>query len=191
MSSAQPPRYGVYSPMVTFFNEDESIEYKSITQHVERLLSSGVAGVVMHGSNGEAIHLLREELAQIIYHVRRVPGKDYPSAVLLQDAAPAAPGLRPHHIDLAKTYPQIVGAKLTCGDLGKLQRLSASLPTTKFGPFARKADFLLPGLIVGSNGIVSALANLVPKLHIEAARLYKAGKLQGAQEIQWKLSVAD
>ncbi|KAB8228878.1 dihydrodipicolinate synthase family protein [Aspergillus alliaceus] len=189
MSSAQPPRYGVYSPMVTFFNEDESVEYKSITQHVERRLSSGVAGVVMHGSNGEAIHLLREELAQIICHCSIIAGCSASSVhetlVNITEAQEAGAGYA------LVLRPQIVGAKLTCGDLGKLQRLSASLPTTKFGPFARKADFLLPGLIVGSNGIVSALANLVPKLHIEAARLYKAGKLQGAQEIQWKLSVAD
>lgn len=94
-------------------------------------------------------------------------------------------------IDLAKTCPQIVGVKLTCGNTGKLQRVSATLPATRFAPFAGKADFLLPGLVVGSNGVISALANIVPKLHVHVLRLYEKGELKRAQEIQAKLSVAD
>lgn len=84
-----------------------------------------------------------------------------------------------------------MGAKLTCGNLGKLQRLSASLPASKFSPFAGKADFLLPGLVVGSRGVISALANLVPKVHVEIIRLYNGGEIQKAQEIQAKVSTAD
>lgn len=93
--------------------------------------------------------------------------------------------------DLARQCPKIVGAKLICGNLGKLQRLSASLPASKFSPFAGKADFLLPGLVVGSRGVISALANLVPKVHVEVIRLYNGGEIQKAQEIQAMLSIAD
>lgn len=93
--------------------------------------------------------------------------------------------------ELAKSCPQIVGVKLTCGNLGKLQRLSASLPASKFSPFAGKADFLLPALVTGSIGVISALANIVPKVHVQVIRLYRMGELQKAQEIQAKLSVAD
>lgn len=75
--------------------------------------------------------------------------------------------------------------------MGKLQRLSSSLPAAEFAPFAGKADFLLPGLVAGSNGVISALANVVPKLHVQVLQLYDAGELNKAQEIQAKLSVAD
>lgn len=93
--------------------------------------------------------------------------------------------------ELAKSCPRIVGVKLTCGNLGKLQRLSASLPASKFSPFAGKADFLLPGLVTGCSGVISSLANIVPKVHVQVIRLYRMGELQKAQEIQAKLSVAD
>jgi 2-keto-3-deoxy-L-rhamnonate aldolase len=56
---------------------------------------------------------------------------------------------------------------------------------------AGKADFLLPGLVAGSRGVISALANIVPKVHVEVVRLYNSGELQKAQEIQAKLSIAD
>jgi 2-keto-3-deoxy-L-rhamnonate aldolase len=55
--------------MVTFFNEDETVDYDSITEQVQRLLCSGIAGLVIHGSNGEAI---REERTEIIQHVRKI-----------------------------------------------------------------------------------------------------------------------
>ena len=91
--------------------------------------------------------------------------------------------------EVAKEAPQIVGVKLTCGNLGKLQRLSATLDAESFAPLVGKGDFLLPGLVVGSHGAISALANVVPKLHIELVRLYQAGELAKAQEIQkaWEL----
>ena len=66
-----PPR-GVYAPVVCFFNDDETIAFDSITAHVNRLLSSGVTGLVVHGSNGEATHLLAEEKLQVTRHIRSV-----------------------------------------------------------------------------------------------------------------------
>lgn len=44
---------------------------------------------------------------------------------------------------------------------------------------------------MGSQGAISALANVVPKVHIEVLRLYAAGELAKAQEIQRLLSHAD
>lgn len=94
-------------------------------------------------------------------------------------------------IDLAKTCPNIVGVKLTCGNLGKLQRVSGALPAAEFSPFAGKADFMLPGLVCGSNGVIAALANVTPKVHAELLRLYKTGNLGKAQAIQADLAAAD
>jgi hypothetical protein len=72
MSSIQPPHFGVYSPIVTFFNEDETIDYASIAKHVRRLLASGVTGLVIHGSNGEATHLSHDERSEVIRQVQTV-----------------------------------------------------------------------------------------------------------------------
>lgn len=66
-----PPPAGVYAPMVTFFLDDETIDYASITKHVQLLTESGVTGIVIHGSNGEATHLTHQEREDVIRHVRK------------------------------------------------------------------------------------------------------------------------
>ncbi|KAH8896129.1 aldolase [Thozetella sp. PMI_491] len=249
-----PPPFGVYTPVVAFFNEDESIDLDSISQHIQRLLQSGVTGLVIHGSNGEATHLISDERIQLIAHTRSLikdsgknaiiiagcsansvreviqniklaanAGADY--ALILPPsywaAAMSKPVIKSFYLevasksalpiviynfpgvasgidldsdlvcDLASEASNIVGVKLTCGNLGKLQRISASLPQTRFAAFAGKADFMLPGLVAGSNGVISALANVTPKLHVEVIRLYKAGEVEKARAIQAEMAKAD
>lgn len=49
----------------------------------------------------------------------------------------------------------------------------------------------MPGLLSGGNGAISALANVVPKAHVEVLRLYEEGKLAEAQKLQGDLAQAD
>lgn len=70
MSHAAAPPKGIYPPCVTFMTEDETVDYEAITKHVLRLASGGVVGLVIHGSNGEAVHLDNSERSQVIKHVR-------------------------------------------------------------------------------------------------------------------------
>jgi 4-hydroxy-2-oxoglutarate aldolase len=261
--------------MVTFFNNDELVDFDSNAKHIQRLLDSGVTGLVVHGSNGEATHLTHEERSEVIRHARRTireQGKEatiiagcsansvretlmyideatqagaqyalvlppnYWSATMTKDVIASfytevsthlLPVLfRPFSLTasllkvasrstlpiiiynfpgvtsgididsdlvlkLASSSPNIVGVKLTCGNVGKLQRITAALSPMRFSAFAGKADFLLPGLVAGSNGVISALANIVPRLHLHVLQLYEAGKLQEARQIQNRLSRAD
>lgn len=95
-------------------------------------------------------------------------------------------------IRLAKKHPgKIVGVKLTCGNVGKLQRVASALPGDAFAPFAGKSDFFLPALVAGSNGVIAALANVAPKTHVRLLQLYRDGDLVAAIELQSKLSHAD
>lgn len=82
-----------------------------------------------------------------------------------------------------------MGAKLTCGNLGKLQRIVQQ--PGPFAVFAGKSDFCLPGLVAGSNGVIAALANVVPKVHARLLALYKDGDMSAAQALQTDLSHAD
>ncbi|KAM0187772.1 hypothetical protein ACHAPI_011000 [Fusarium lateritium] len=250
----RPPPFGVYAPAVTFFYDDESINYDAITQHVSRLLQAGVKGLVIHGSNGEATHLLSDERAQVIRHIRALVSKSDSDAVIIAGCSANSVLKTTHHIqaaysagadfalvlppsywsaamnkqvikafylgvaaksplpvliynfpgvtsgididsdliiELANESPNIVGVKLTCGNLGKLQRISTTIDPGKFAAFAGKADFMLPGLVAGSHGVISALANVVPRVHVEVIRLYAAGELEKAKTIQAELSKAD
>jgi 4-hydroxy-2-oxoglutarate aldolase len=89
-------------------------------------------------------------------------------------------------------HPNIVGCKLTCGNVGKLQRITSDERITdSFAAFAGKSDFFLHGLVAGSNGVIAAAANLVPKVHLALLKAYDAGDLKEAQRLQTLLSKAD
>ncbi|KAI2615831.1 hypothetical protein GGR54DRAFT_641922 [Hypoxylon sp. NC1633] len=95
--------------------------------------------------------------------------------------------------ELAAANPnKIVGCKLTCGNLGKLHRVAHDARiTAPFATFAGKSDFFLHGLVGGSNGVIAAAANFVPKVHVQLLRLYDEGKLAEATRLQMYLSEAD
>ena len=138
-----------------------------------------------------------------------------PIPVLIYNYPAAAGGLDLNSdflIDLAE-HPNIVGAKLTCGNVGKLARLAAatSPTTTRFTsansekplvvtsaqqplPYvvlAGSADFLLPALTCGGAGALAGLANLVPKTCVALQRATTAGRMDEAQRLQAVLARAD
>ncbi|KAI1455422.1 aldolase [Annulohypoxylon moriforme] len=94
---------------------------------------------------------------------------------------------------LASSNPgKIVGCKLTCGNIGKLHRVAHDRRIeTPFAAFAGKSEFFLHGLVAGSNGLIGAAVNLVPKVHVKLLELYDAGDLAAAQELQTRLSETD
>ncbi|KKA27996.1 hypothetical protein TD95_003302 [Thielaviopsis punctulata] len=60
---------GVYVPTVTFFKNDE-VDHIALRAHFHNLLTAGVTGLVVHGSNGEAAHLSSTEREEIIQTAR-------------------------------------------------------------------------------------------------------------------------
>lgn len=69
MASTKPP-FGVYTPLVTFFNDDESIDIQSTKAHIQRMAEGGVTGLVLQGSNGEAPHVTHDERRTIVRTAR-------------------------------------------------------------------------------------------------------------------------
>ncbi|KAJ5232496.1 hypothetical protein N7468_005452 [Penicillium chermesinum] len=56
-----PLPQGFYVPTVAFFKPDEEVDLETTAKHAVFLARSGVTGLVTQGSNGEAVHLDREE----------------------------------------------------------------------------------------------------------------------------------
>ncbi|KAI9734157.1 MAG: hypothetical protein M1818_006637 [Claussenomyces sp. TS43310] len=55
---SRPLVSGIYVPTVAFFDRTtDEVDVATTEQHAIRLANSGVAGLVTHGSNGEAVHL--------------------------------------------------------------------------------------------------------------------------------------
>ena len=71
MPHAQAPPPGIYPPLVNFFNEDDSLDLESIKQHAIRTAKAGVTGLVILGSNGEAMHMDGEERVAIVSTIRK------------------------------------------------------------------------------------------------------------------------
>ena len=88
-------------------------------------------------------------------------------------------------------HPNIVGTKLSCADVGKLNRLTSKLSPSKFAAFPGSSSVFLQGLVVGSAGIIGALPNVVPRAHVKLYKLWKAGNLAEAQKLQAQLANAD
>ena len=96
-------------------------------------------------------------------------------------------------------HPNIVGAKLSCGDVGKLTRLASKYGTGtpgaqqygEFATFPGKSDVLLPGLLMKSHGLIGALVNVAPKAHVKLYQLFEEGKLAEAVKLQQLLSNGD
>lgn len=65
---------GIYPPLPTFFTTDEELDLQTLQHHIGQLKDTGLAGYVVLGSNGEAVHLTSEERAQIIAAARIAAG---------------------------------------------------------------------------------------------------------------------
>ncbi|KAH1910641.1 hypothetical protein KXV57_007460 [Aspergillus fumigatus] len=94
--------------------------------------------------------------------------------------------------------PNLVGCKLTCNDMGKLNRLVAAVrPATAaergsgFMCFGGSADATLQTLVGGGSGVVAGLANIAPKACVRLVELYHLGEMEEARRLQGVVARAD
>lgn len=65
-TSRTPLRHGIYAPTMTFFDpKTEDLDIATIKKHAVRLAQAGLVGLVTMGSNGEAVHMTREERSAV------------------------------------------------------------------------------------------------------------------------------
>jgi 4-hydroxy-2-oxoglutarate aldolase len=88
-------------------------------------------------------------------------------------------------------HPNIVGTKLSCGNIGKLHRVTTSHPASSFAVFPGQSAVMAQGLLSGGAGVIAALPNILPKLHVQLYRLWKQGETTEAMQLQGKLGHAD
>ncbi|KAI6783097.1 dihydrodipicolinate synthetase family protein [Emericellopsis cladophorae] len=238
---------GIYVPTVAFFTPEDEVDVETTISHATRLAQAGVAGLVTHGSNGEAVHLDHEERNLITKATRRaLVQADKPDLPLIvgcgaqstretiklcrsaaesggthamilppsyyggllttelivqhfEDVANASPiplliynfpapcgglDLSSDTILRLARHPNIVGAKLTCGNTGKLARVVAGTRDLDFVTFGGSADFTIQTLSVGGHGVIAGTANLVPRLCLRLMQLWDDGAMAEATELQ-------
>jgi len=94
-------------------------------------------------------------------------------------------------IALTERHNNIVGVKLTCGNVGKIVRLAATFPPSRFSTFGGQSDFLIGGMAVGSVGCIAAMANVCPAAVVRVYTRYKAGHVDEAMAVQRAISLAE
>lgn len=62
---------GINVPMVTIFKENEDVDVDAIAKHAVRLAKAGLVSITTQGSNGEAVHLTKEERILVTSTVRK------------------------------------------------------------------------------------------------------------------------
>ena len=88
-------------------------------------------------------------------------------------------------------HPKIVGVKLTCGSVAKVERLTATFSNERFATFGGQSDFLVGGLAAGSAGCVCAFGNVFPRTIQRIFDLWQAGNEKEAKELQKIIALAE
>jgi len=95
-------------------------------------------------------------------------------------------------------HKNVVGAKFTCGNTGKLMRVAkatdaVSTKGTGSGYIATGgfADMTVQTAVVGGSGTIIGTANVFPKLSVKTWELYQSGQFEKAMEMQKVLSQVD
>ncbi|EGN93265.1 hypothetical protein SERLA73DRAFT_97983 [Serpula lacrymans var. lacrymans S7.3] len=112
-------------------------------------------------------------------------------------------------VELAVDCPNLAGVKLTCGDVGKLTRIAATVSDSSFSSLhPRKnadapflvlggfTDFILPSTFVNGHGAITGLANVSPHaaaklFELSVASLKDPSLLPEAQRLQGIIARAD
>ncbi len=165
--------HGVYPAVTTLFHGDQSLDVAATLRHVDRLLASGVHGLIMLGTVGENCSLeppeKRELLAATVKHVAgRVPVvtgvAEYTTAMACRWAADAAS----------------LGA-----DGLNVRRITdlTNLLGNRYALLCGVDDLVLESMFLGAVGWVSGLVNAFPEENRLLWELATAGRWDEAREV--------
>lgn len=93
----------------------------------------------------------------------------------------------------ASSHKNVVGTKFTCGDTGKLNRVTTAMKSRKpdYVTLGGLADFILPGLVAGASGMIVGGGNVAARSCVHVHDLWARGELAAAHEAQCILSTGD
>ncbi len=87
-------------------------------------------------------------------------------------------------IRLAKDCPTIVGIKEASGTMDYTSQLFASLDPEQFVVFSGDDSLTVPLMALGAKGVISVMANILPKAISELCHFCETFRYEGAQDLQ-------
>jgi 4-hydroxy-2-oxoglutarate aldolase len=215
LAVSKVPAGGVWAPAVTWFNQDtDDLSLQPQAQYYSYLSKSGLAGLVVLGTNAETFLLTQDAADAGANYALLLPpayfGKQTTPAVINnffdevaeKSSLPIVIYNFPTVVNgidldsatlvrLAKRHSNIVGVKLTCGAVAKITRLSAELPADQFSIYGGQSDFLIGGLASGAAGTIAGFANVFPKTIVRIFDLYQEGRMKEAMVLHQKAALAE
>ncbi|KAJ5704139.1 hypothetical protein N7493_011277 [Penicillium malachiteum] len=261
MTSTLPPKskplpHGVYPPVISLYKSTprQEIDLDASYKFFSHLIRGGVDGLVLAGTNAEAVLLSPEERKDLVKIAKKaasdlgrpelaviagISGQSTNESIRLAEDALSAGAdfgllLPPNYWAKAVTeyvilsfyrdvadatelpiviysfpamcngidmnsdtlselahHPNIVGVKLTCGNAGKVTRLTQEYTHEQFSVYAGASDWLIPCLAGGGSGCVTGIANIFPKSVAKLYTLWNAGQIQEAKELQGLVAQAE
>ena len=127
----------------------------------------------------------------LLAHYRAVADKS-PIPILIYNMPANTGGLDLDAMTLCTLaeHENIMGVKDSAGNIAKLAQIIASVPPS-FKVFAGSASYLLPALVVGAVGAVSALANVFPQAVCNVQALFDEGRIDEARTLQAQIIPAN
>lgn len=97
-----------------------------------------------------------------------------------------AVNISPETVATLSGHENIIGIKEASGDIGQIAKIARLCPKS-FGIYSGNDDQIVPILSLGGIGVISVVANILPKETHEIVSLYMDGHIQDALELQLKL----
>lgn len=91
--------------------------------------------------------------------------------------------MKPATVARLAAHPLICGIKEASGDISQIARI-AQLCTDGFALYAGNDDQVVPTLALGGSGVISVVANVLPKETHDMVRMYLDGMTRQAKDLQ-------
>ncbi|MDP2923301.1 MAG: 4-hydroxy-tetrahydrodipicolinate synthase [Candidatus Omnitrophota bacterium] len=159
----------------------------SNSTHEAIMLTKHAAGVGADASLQVAPYYNRPTQKGLYEHFKAIAQCADIPMILYNIASRTGVNIEPETIaKLAKDCKNIVGVKEASGNLEQMSRIKL-LCGPKFDLLSGDDALTLPVLGIGGTGVISVVANIVPKDVAELVSTFEKGNLKKAQEIHYKI----
>jgi len=150
----------------------------ALARHAESIGADAIACVTPYHNQPDEEGLIKHyrrvneavKLPVFVYNIPRLTGANVKPETMVKLAA----------------MDRIVGVKDSSRDFLQLLDIIEMFPPD-FSVISGSEGFILPALLMGAKGAVSALANTLPELFVDLHDAYMEGNLERAREIQFRI----
>lgn len=126
------PPSGVWCPAVTFFTAQDTLDLDAQARYFSYLSVTGLAGLVVLGTNAETFLLTREERKALVATARKAVGPSFPIMAGIGGHSTAQVGFEKRSAERRLADGAILGDRIREGRYGCWSRFGAGSPACIF-----------------------------------------------------------